>query len=118
VLEPRDEPAFREAVNAFKTSDPTWDFAFEYEERGDFAAYVRKLDAWSRGEEVPEGFVPNTYLVAVSGREIVGRLSIRHRLNSVLERTGGHVGYGVVPAYRRRGYGRQIQSRALSSRRT
>ena len=79
----------------------------------DFGAYVRKLEAWSRGEEEARNFVPNTYLIALCGTELVGRISIRHCLNDFLEKVGGHIGYGVVPAYRRRGYGTQILEQGL-----
>jgi len=35
---------------------------------------------------------------------VVGRVSVRHRLTDSLARVGGHIGYGVRPAYRRRRY--------------
>ena len=48
--------------------------------------------------------VPETFLFAFVGPRIVGRVSIKHALNDFLERFGGHIGYVVVPAFRRRGY--------------
>jgi predicted acetyltransferase len=38
----------------------------------------------------------------------VGRASIRHSLNEFLEREGGHIGYVVVPEFRRQGYANAI----------
>jgi predicted acetyltransferase len=35
---------------------------------------------------------------------IVGRVAIRHSLNAFLARVRGHIGYVVVPEFRRRGY--------------
>ncbi|GAA4845526.1 hypothetical protein GCM10023221_24830 [Luteimicrobium xylanilyticum] len=35
---------------------------------------------------------------------MVGRVSVRHELTRSLARVGGHIGYSVRPAYRRRGY--------------
>ena len=48
--------------------------------------------------------VPETFLFAFVGPRIVGRVSIKHSLNDFLEGFGGHIGYVVVPAFRRRGY--------------
>lgn len=42
-------------------------------------------------------------LFAFEGNELVGRVHIRHRLNSYLLLRGGHIGYAVRPAFRRRG---------------
>jgi predicted acetyltransferase len=48
--------------------------------------------------------VPTTELWYVSGTAYVGALMIRHRLTPELRREGGHIGYNVVPACRRRGH--------------
>jgi predicted acetyltransferase len=57
--------------------------------------------------------VPSTFLFAFAGTSIVGRVSIRHALTPDLERVGGHIGYVVVPAYRRQGYATAILRQAL-----
>jgi predicted acetyltransferase len=112
-LEVEDEVAFRAAILEFRSVDPDFYFAFQFDDGADFAQYVRKVQAWSRGEELPSTFVPNTYLIAVVGADIVGRLSIRHQLNDFLTRVGGHIGYGVVPRHRRKGYGRAMLGQGL-----
>ena len=58
--------------------------------------------------------MPSTFLFAFDGARIVGRVSIRHRLNAVLERIGGHVGYVVVPECRGRGYATAILAKAVA----
>lgn len=57
--------------------------------------------------------VPATFLVAEVDGEIVGRTSIRHGLNDFLARFGGHIGYGIRPAYRRQGYATEILRQSL-----
>lgn len=99
-----DRDAFFAAVAEFRQSDPGWDFAFDFDASGDFDAYVNRLSNWTRGVDLSDRFVPNTYLVGVVGDKIIGRLSLRHELNDFLRRIGGHVGYGVVASERRRGY--------------
>ena len=103
-----DERSFRRAVDEFRKKEPEWLFAFHFEASTDFAEYVRRLDGWTRGQALPEGFVPNTFLVGVVRNTIIGRVSIRHELNDYLSTYGGHAGYGVVPSQRNRGYASQM----------
>ena len=112
-LRVEDETRFRRVVAAFEGEQPAFSFAFDYDPEGSFPEYVARMAAWARGEELPEGYVPCTFLVGVVGDEIVGRLSLRHTLNAFLAEFGGHVGYGVAPAHRRRGYGSALLRAAL-----
>jgi predicted acetyltransferase len=55
-----------------------------------------------------------TFLVAEAEGQIVGRVSIRHALNAHLAEVGGHIGYGVRPGFRRRGYATAILGQSLA----
>jgi predicted acetyltransferase len=74
---------------------------------------LRRLGHWRCGEELPADFVPFTFLVAIAEGELIGRATIRHQLNERLLAEGGHVGYTVRPAFRRRGYATEILRQSL-----
>lgn len=53
---------------------------------------------------LPEGFVPDTvYLLETEG-EYVGIFNLRHRLTEGLIHGAGHIGYGISPKCRGKGY--------------
>ncbi len=105
-----DENSFRNAVLEFSEEVPAWEFAFQYDPSEPFPVYVNRVNSWPKGVE---GFVPSSYLVAVVDEKIVGRVSIRHELNDFLKEYGGHVGYGVIPSERRKGYATEILRQSM-----
>jgi len=112
-LQVEDELSFRKAVDEFRHDTPPWEFAFQYDHLGNFSEYVNKLENWSHGLELPGNFVPNSFYVGVVDGLIVGRLSLRHCLNNWLRRIGGHIGYGVIPTQRKRGYATDMLRQVL-----
>ena len=88
-------------------------FGLGYEEGTAWPDYLAALEHWRQGRDLPNGFVPNTFLVADVDGEIVGRTSVRHELNEFLAHEGGHIGYGVVPEHRRRGHATEILRQSL-----
>lgn len=62
---------------------------------------------------MPADRVPATFLVAHVDGALVGRTSIRHELNDHLAAVGGHIGYGVRPGHRRRGFATEILRQSL-----
>ncbi len=107
-----DDEAVALAAHAELAAD---DFAFllDHDPARPWAEYVRMLARRRRGVDVPPDRVPATFLLAQVGPTVVGRVSIRFELNEFLATRGGHIGYGVRPAFRRRGYATAILRQSL-----
>jgi predicted acetyltransferase len=101
-----EEEEFMRAHRA--TSPEVPGFLHYYKEGMRFSRYLELLADQERGVNLPPNHVPTTFLFAFVGPRIVGRVSIRHSLNEFLERVGGHIGYVVVPEFRRLGYATTI----------
>jgi predicted acetyltransferase len=110
-LDPGDEPAVAAAHATMALDD--FEFAFDYPSGQSWAEYLADVERKRIGAELRDGRVPATFLVADVQGEIVGRSSIRHRLNPFLEHEGGHIGFGVLPHARRRGYATEILRQSL-----
>jgi predicted acetyltransferase len=74
---------------------------------------VEATEAHERGVHLREGLVPAAFRIAEVDGELVGRTSIRFALNDYLAAFGGHIGYVVLPAHRRRGYATEILRQSL-----
>ncbi len=79
-----------------------------------FAGYLRELAAGALPDRLrPRSVVAQTTLWWVDGAVFLGRVSIRHRLTDRLRQVGGHIGYDVAPAARRRSHATTMLRAAL-----
>jgi predicted acetyltransferase len=78
-----------------------------------FADYLETLVRMRLGQQLSPTQVPETFLAAFVGNDLVGRVSIRHALSEQLLRVGGHIGYAVRHQFRRRGFATAILRQSL-----
>ncbi|WP_125605872.1 GNAT family N-acetyltransferase [Lapidilactobacillus bayanensis] len=69
----------------------------------------------SRGLGPAVGRVPDTYFFLWDDSQLIGLFKIRHYLNEQLRHGAGHIGYGILPQFRGRGYGTRGLSLALEA---
>ncbi len=80
----------------------------------DFEKMIGWLEDHENGVNLQEGWVPDSTFWLVAGdHRIVGAVNIRHKLTKFLMDRGGHIGYGIRPSERRKGYATQLLKLAL-----
>jgi len=68
---------------------------------------LKEMISFQRGEDLPDGMVPETFLFLWKDDEIIGQFRIRHYLCESLRVGGGHIGYFIKKEYRGKGYGKE-----------
>lgn len=109
--EPGDEAAVAAAQRTMASEGLI--FAFGYAPGADFAQWAETMNGRRLGKNLSPGWPPATFELALVDAQLVGRLSVRHALNDFLLQQGGHIGYQVLPPFRRQGIGRRMLQRGL-----
>jgi predicted acetyltransferase len=74
-----------------------------------FEPMVQFLNDNEEGHNLREGLVPDsTFWLINQDKRILGAVNIRHRLNEALVNRGGHIGYGIRPSERRKGFATKL----------
>lgn len=79
---------------------------------------LKQMIAFSEGKDLPQGYVPETFLFLWNDDEIIGQFRIRHYLCDSLRTGAGHIGYFIKREYRAKGYGKEGLRQTLKLART
>jgi len=72
------------------------------------------LETYLMEKVAPKGYVTaHTYLFVDKEDRMLGAINIRHSLNGYLFNYGGHIGYGIRPSERMKGYGDKMLAMGL-----
>ena len=103
--------------------------AYDYRDSGDrryykdivkagfeFDEYVTRLHRNSLGIDLDDGFVPYTtfWLMDADKDTIYGVSRLRHRLNAISQKEGGHIGYDVPPSLRNAGNATELLRQTIA----
>ena len=90
------------------------------DEAADYRLWVEKIERDRTPDTVTPGLVPATTFFGrkKSDGRIVGTIQVRYELNEYLLKYGGHIGYGVRPSERRKGYATRMLRLALDHARS
>ncbi|WP_018933673.1 GNAT family N-acetyltransferase [Gracilibacillus lacisalsi] len=79
----------------------------------DMDRFLQFINDHEQGANLPDGWVPDSTFWLVREKTIIGVVNIRHRLSEILLSIGGHIGYGIRPSERKKGYATKILELAL-----
>lgn len=79
-----------------------------------YEGWLKLIESYKDEKTCPCKHVPSdTFFLVDSQSKIYGAVSIRHYLNEELLNFGGHIGYGVRPSERKKGYAAVMLKMAL-----
>lgn len=87
-------------------------WGFQNERYQDYELWLGEVNNL-RLTPMPTINVPANTFFAFVDDKIVGTIQVRHSLNDYLLSTGGHIGYGIRPSERRKGYATKMLALAL-----
>lgn len=90
-----------------------WFLNETFENLEDFAEFIRMLDSCERGNLDEKYSSTTSYFVTDENGRLIGAASLRHYLTAAGFNTWGHIGYGVRPCERRKGYATRILKMVL-----
>jgi predicted acetyltransferase len=110
--------AYRESYVSYiaefiAAGEPLIPFVLEFP-TGDFQAFLDRLEGCKLGLEIAQGFVAHeSFWLIDDTQRVVAVSNFRPTLTDQLRKHGGHIGFGVRPSERRRGYATAILRETL-----
>lgn len=80
----------------------------------EYKEWLTQQDAWSREEQLPEGYVGQTCFWLMADNAIVGLGKIRHGLTDYSRKEGGNIGIAIDPNQRGKGLATKFISLLLT----
>lgn len=96
--------AMMDEWNESGTQIAPWFLDRSFSDRRAFAEFVRMLDDCEHGNQNKMYSSTTSYFVVDDTGRLIGAASLRHYLTEEGYRTWGHIGYGVRPSEREKGY--------------
>lgn len=79
-----------------------------------FEIFFQEIEKCRKPETLPKGFVlAKYYLILNELNQIVGGINIRYQDNDFILNHAGHIGYGIAPWERNKGYAKEALKRML-----
>lgn len=109
------ESEWKEVVAEMRTAEADITPYALHRGSSDYADFLMWTHRFSMGIDLPPGKVASDlfFLCRRGEKRIIGAVDIRHELNEYLLQFGGHIGYGIRPSERRKGYATKLLSMAL-----
>ncbi len=103
------EQEYKSFFNEWKQSGETMIPWVIQKDPTDFQEMLQFLSNNEQGIGIPEGWVcDSTYWLVDQSSKVLGAVNIRHELTEHLTTRGGHIGYGIRPSERRKGYATEL----------
>jgi len=105
-------PSLERKEDAINYIKEFYEYNSEVNGSGGLDRYLDDYEGWLKKLDEDASRIPNEqkvpartyFLVRESDNKIVGMINIRLTLNENLRKLGGHIGYGIRPTERRKGY--------------
>jgi predicted acetyltransferase len=99
-----------EYIEEFRSNNSNINGSGGLDRYNNYDEWLKKLESDLDFDNIkPERVPANTYfLLRHADNKIIGMINIRHRLNDYLLKKGGHVGYGIRPTERQKGYATKL----------
>ncbi|MFF2442822.1 GNAT family N-acetyltransferase [Priestia megaterium] len=78
-----------------------------------FEKMVQELLDAEKGIGLKKGYVPDSTYWLMHQEKVIGVVNIRHELSEILRNSGGHIGYGIRPSERQKGYAKLLLKLSL-----